>query len=244
MSLKWKKNVISNFDKKSASYDKNCFIQKRIAKNLANDLPKSGVYDVLEIGCGTGNLTEHLLERYKGQNFLITDISSAMVSRAQKKFPHDNIKWQVMDGENPNISQKYDLIVANMVFQWFEDINTTLEMLKKKLKPNGSIFYTTPGHESFIEWKESLKKLNLPIGIIEFSMPEGIYIQERINHKYENALDFLKSIKDVGAGLAKKNYAAMSPADIKKACDLLDKNYNGNITWHILYGKISAPEKE
>ncbi len=244
MSLDWKNNVIKNFDKKSKSYDQNCIIQKKIADNLAKDLPKSGVSDILEIGCGTGNLTKHLLNRYAGKNFYITDVSPSMLDRAQEKFPDEDINWIVMDGENIETSQKYDIIVASMVFQWFEDIDETLKELVDMLKPNGNIFFTIPGPESFKEWKKSLEKLDLPAGILDFSMPKGIYIQETINHQYVNALDFLKSIKDVGAGMAKKDYAAMSPADIKKACDLLDEDYNGKVTWHILYGKISKPEEE
>ncbi len=239
MSLDWKNNVVKNFDKKSKIYDQNCIIQKRIADNLAKDLPKSGVLDILELGCGTGNMTEHLLKRYDGQNFTITDISPSMLKCAQEKFPDKNIKWQIMDGENPATSHRYDLIVANMVFQWFEDIDKSLEQLTEILKPDGHIFFTIPGSESFREWKKSLEKLNLPAGIIELKTPPNIYNQEIINHQYKNALAFLKSIKDVGAGLAKKDYAAMSPIDIKKACDLLDKDYGGNITWHILYGRIS-----
>ncbi len=238
MGLSWKDNVIRNFDNKSAIYDQNCEIQKSIAQSLAADLPDRNISDILEIGCGTGNLTKYLLCLYKDKNFCITDISPAMVKNAKEKFPNKNIKWAVFDGENPNTSQKYDLIVANMAFQWFENMDKALENLTNLLKPNGSLFYSVPSKQSFKEWKATLKSLNLPSGILEFPTPPNIYRQEEMLVNYTNAFDFLHSIKDIGAGVARKNYIPLTPKQIKQACNKFDKDYKGNITWHILYGRI------
>ena len=165
MSMRWKNNVVRSFDKKSAAYDQNCSVQQAIAQSLAVDLPASdGGMDILEIGCGTGNLTAHLFRQYEGCNLRITDVSPAMVERAKAKFSDENARWGVMDGEHPDSTETYDLIVANMAFQWFEDIGAAVERLFSMLKPNGSLFYTMPGNESFSEWKQVLNDLNLPIG--------------------------------------------------------------------------------
>ncbi len=245
MSTNWKNSVIRNFENKSLIYDQNCEIQKTIAHNLAADLPSKDISDILEIGCGTGNLTKYLLCLYKNKNFCITDISPAMLNIAKEKFPEKNIKWMIFDGENPDIPKtpdiphKYDLIVANMAFQWFEDIEYALAKLSQMLKSGGSLFYTVPGENSFQEWKNTLKTLNLPSGILDFSTPKSIYKQEEMQVNYINAFDFLHSIKDIGAGHARKNYQSLNPQQIKQACNKFDKDYEGNITWHILYGRIN-----
>ncbi len=238
MGLSWKDNVIRNFDSKSVAYDQNCEVQKSIAQSLAADLPADNISDILEIGCGTGNLTKYLLCLYKDKNFCITDISPAMVENAKEKFPNKNIKWAVFDGENPDTSQKYDLIVANMAFQWFENMDKALENLTNLLKPNGSLFYSVPSEQSFKEWKATLKSLDMPSGILEFPTPPSIYRQEEMLVNYANAFDFLHSIKDIGAGAARKNYTPLTPKQIKQACNKFDKDYNGDITWHISYGRI------
>lgn len=238
MNTNWKDKVVHNFDSKSMTYDQNCRIQKTIAHNLAADLPDEKISNILEIGCGTGNLTQYLLCLYKNKNFCITDISPSMLRNAQEKFPAKNIEWKIFDGENPDTSNKYDLIVANMAFQWFEDMDSALINLTKRLKDGGSLFYSIPGFKSFKEWKDTLKALDLPSGILDFPVPPSIYRQEEMVVNYINAFDFLHSIKDIGAGHARKNYNPLNPKQIKQACDKFDKEYDGCITWHILYGRI------
>ncbi len=240
--MSWKSNVISSFDSNSDSYDKNCDLQKDISRRLAADLPKTGISDILEIGCGTGNLTAELLKLYPSQNLCITDIAPAMLNRAKAKFPNTNVNWQIFDGESIQGVQKYDLIVANMVFQWFEDIDATLERLQGMLKPNGSIFYTMPAAQSFKEWKSVLNELDLPVGIIEFAAQSNSYRSEDISYKYSNAMDFLRSIKGIGAGQPRKNYTPLSVSQMRQACALFDEKYAGKITWQIMFGHVKSED--
>lgn len=239
MSMGWKNNVVRSFDQKSAAYDQNCSVQQAIAQSLAADLPASdGGMNILEIGCGTGNLTAHLFRQYKGCNLRITDVSPAMVARAKAKFPDEDARWGVMDGEHPDGTETYDLIVANMAFQWFEDIGAAVERLSSMLKPNGSLFYTMPGDESFSEWKQVLTDLDLPIGILDFPTSPDIYREETIMHHYRDAVDFLRSMKNIGAGTARKDYTPLTHSEMKQACAALDQNHGGKTTWHVLYGRV------
>lgn len=239
MSMTWKNNVVQSFDSKSAAYDKDCSVQQAIAQSLAVDLPAcDGLADILEIGCGTGNLTQHLFNKYKGRNLCITDASPAMVERAKVKFSGENARWAVMDGENPDQQGKYDLIVSNMVFQWFEDIETAVGRLSSLLKPNGSLFYTMPGKKSFSEWKQVLGELDLPVGILDFPMPIDIYREETLIHHYKGAVDFLRSMKNIGAGTPRKDYTSLTHMEMKQACAALDQNHGAEITWHVLYGRV------
>ncbi|PCJ01060.1 MAG: biotin biosynthesis protein [Alphaproteobacteria bacterium] len=235
----WKNNVVRSFDRKSAAYDQNCSVQQSIALRLAADLPVSDeVTDILEIGCGTGNLTQHLFRQYEGCNLRITDVSPAMVERAKAKFSGKEACWSVMDGENSDNTDTYDLIVSNMAFQWFEDIGAAVERLSSMLKPNGSLFYTMPGNKSFCEWKQVLTDLNLSIGILDFPTSSDIYREENIMHDYKGAVDFLRSMKNIGAGTARKDYTPLTHSEMKQACAALDRNHGGKTTWHVLYGRI------
>lgn len=235
----WKNNVVWSFDQKSAAYDQNCSVQQAIAQSLAVDLPAPDEgMDILEIGCGTGNLTAHLFRQYEGCNLRITDASPAMVERAQAKFSGKDARWGVMDGEHPDGTEIYDLIVANMAFQWFEDIGVAVERLSSMLKPNGSLFYTMPGNESFSEWKQVLNGLGLPIGILDFPTSSDIYREETITHHYKGAVDFLRSMKNIGAGTARKDYTPLTHSEMKQACAALDQNHGGKTTWHVLYGRV------
>ncbi len=248
--MNWKQSVATKFDNKSQFYDRESQIQKIVAETLIADLPEGREADkienILEVGCGTGYLTCLLFKKYKNKNICISDISPAMTVQAQvngeevaKENGHTT-SWKVFDAENPPAEMEgtYDLIVANMVFQWLEDTEKGIARLSKLLKPGGRIMYSTLGPESFKEWKSILRTLELPVGILDFDLPRDVYKEEFLVKSYEDAYTFLHAIKDIGAGQARKGYKPLPVRQIRDACDAFNKKYDTSITWHILYGDV------
>ncbi|MBK7362531.1 MAG: methyltransferase [Micavibrio sp.] len=240
MVSSWKREVIKNFDRHAETYDLYCGIQETIAQNLAYDLPDLDCPDVLEIGAGTGTLTSHLLRKYKGGRFEITDISPGMIALARDRLKQENVFFSVLDGENIKLSKSFDLIAANMAFQWFEDIEGGIFQLRKYLKPGGVLYFTIPGPFCFQKWKTVLKKLLLPSGMYDFKKPSGVFREEYRTFKYPNTSSFLKVLKKTGACTPVPGYRPLESRQIIHSCRLFDETFNGHITWHILYGYLCA----
>lgn len=252
--MNWKQNVASNFDNQSEFYDRESQIQRVVAETLIADLPEGRdaekIENILEIGCGTGYLTKLLFEKYENKNICISDISPSMIVRAQMNGQEiaasrgHKTRWAVFDAENPPkpMTGKYDLIVANMVFQWLEDAEAGIKRLTSLLSPGGRIIYSTLGPDSFEEWKCVLRKLEMPVGILDFDIPRDVYKEEFLIKSYEDAYAFLHSIKDIGAGQAKKGYKPLSMVQLRDACCEFNKRYDTSITWHILYGDVKRKE--
>ena len=72
--------IASNFSKYARSYDRHARLQKMMAERLASFLPKEIPNKVLEIGCGTGLFTKHLLAHQIKQIFL-NDIYCIMCNK-------------------------------------------------------------------------------------------------------------------------------------------------------------------
>jgi malonyl-CoA O-methyltransferase len=236
----WKHEVTKNFDVSAGTYDLYCDVQNDIAETLAGHLPELERPDVLEIGAGTGALTHHLLERYKQGHFVITDISPRMIALAQYKLKRKKAFFLVQDGENIALSQRFDLIAANMIFHWFENVEGGLHRLRRYLKPGGVLYFTIPGPFCLPEWKAVLKKLLFPSGMYDFTKPPGIYHEEYRTFKYPNAASFLNTLKKTGACTPIPGYRPLRGSQIIRACRLFDEMYEGRITWHILYGCLRA----
>lgn len=243
MPSEWKQKIIKNFDTQAAQYQRHSDLQGDIAQRLITHLPAFKNAEILEIGCGSGRLSQLLLQKYPDARLHITDISPNMIKEAQKNLTeaHENkqIKWSVMDGEDIAHDQTYDLIVSNMAFQWFETPETSLKTLSHILKPSGRIVFTVPSSHSFPEWTDSLQQTGLPHGFQRPDLWPNIFKEEHIIIDYGSTLSFLRNIKEIGAHTPDKNYSALSAADIKNACKIADEQYGGKITWHILYGEIS-----
>lgn len=243
MHSNWKQKVIHNFDTQARHYNQNSHVQKTVAQTLARYLPELNAPRVLEIGCGTGAMTQHLLKQYPNAHFTITDISPKMLAQTQKMFPNiANIEWSVMDGENPPNNQKYDLIISNMVFQWFEDKQQSLTRLKERLTPNGQILFSTPSPNCFKQWRATLERLDLSINTMETFEWPGVFQEEEIEINYGSTLEFLRSLKQTGAHTPDQSYNILDAQDLKKACTENDKQYGGKTTWHIRYGRLSVQE--
>ena len=242
MNSKWKQKVAESFDGCVDVYEEYSTIQRTVADALAAELPNYQAPSVLEIGCGTGFLTQHLLKRYPDGHFHITDIAPRMLAVARANIATDNrdIEWFVMDGEAPQSGHRYDLIVSSMTFQWFEDLPRSLERLQGLLNPGGCILYAMPGPETFKEWRRALEVHRLSPGVLDFEKPGSVFHEEHHVIPYQSAQNFLKHIRKTGACVPRQGYEGLSGAELARACQALDEQSQGRITWHILYGRLNA----
>lgn len=98
--------------------------------------------NILDFGCGTGNLTELMAKT--ADRVVGVDISPRMISVLKSKnIPNiDALAIDIMQ-ENlktiPAFSRKFDLITASSVMAFVDDFQGILETLKPLLAPNGTI---------------------------------------------------------------------------------------------------------
>ena len=113
----------------------------RPARDLVTRIPNADARRAADIGCGPGNSTEILRERYPKAEIVGLDSSPDMIEAARKRLPYvsfeiaDIVGW---DGEG------FDVILANAVFQWIPDHDTLLPGLVAKLAAGGSLAVQMP----------------------------------------------------------------------------------------------------
>lgn len=133
-------------ERRPASYDRK---MQRIAggraalikKAVAREAPAAGL--VLEIGCGTGELIEMIIDR--GASVEAFDINEAMVAAAVKRFesypPEKRPRIYAMgvDGLDLLKDSSYDAVVSTLVLSELSDDerNYTLKQSYRILKPGG-----------------------------------------------------------------------------------------------------------
>lgn len=238
-----RKHLIANsFGTHAHQYDEAAYLQRRVAKTLADLLPALERPHILEIGCGTGLFTAHLLERYPDATFHITDIAPAMLDICRKKFDeHPHTTFDILDGETLGTHQKhYDLIVCAMNVQWFTAPLQSLEAMKGCLRDGGQVLYSTITTQSFPEWQEVLSDIGADSGLLEPPLWPIHHIQkkETICLHYGSAIDFLKSLKQIGAASPRAGHTPLDPATMRKACRLFDQKHQGKSSWEIVYGRF------
>jgi trans-aconitate 2-methyltransferase len=117
----------------------------RPARELLARVDLTDAKRIYDLGCGPGNSTELLVERFPGATVVGTDNSEAMLASARKRLPacqfelSDIAQWQP-----PAESDPPDLIYANAALQWVPDHETLLPRLFASLAPGGVLAIQMP----------------------------------------------------------------------------------------------------
>ena len=149
-----------NFSKYAHCYDKYSLIQDKCAASLGRYLGKTSQASILDIGCGTGNYTKLLFEKFPKAKITAVDISKEMIVVARGKFPKNRIEFMVSDAEELNLEEKFSLITSNASFQWFKELKQSLSKYRQLLKTGGIIAFSIFGPQTFCELNHSLVEFN------------------------------------------------------------------------------------
>lgn len=115
----------------------------RPSRDLAARIPNESVGSAADIGCGPGNSTEVLRERFPEARILGLDSSADMIAAARKRMP--DVAFEVADLSEWSGSG-FDVIFANAVLQWVPDHEALLPRLVAKLNPRGALAVQMPAN--------------------------------------------------------------------------------------------------
>lgn len=97
---------------------------------------------VYDLGCGPGNSTELLAERFAEAEVIGTDNSEPMLVSARKRLP--NSRFELSDIASWRPAAAPDLIYANASLQWVGGHETLIPYLFSLLAPNGVLAIQMP----------------------------------------------------------------------------------------------------
>jgi trans-aconitate 2-methyltransferase len=133
--------------------------RSRPARDLLAQVPLGEARRVVDIGCGPGNSTELLAERFPEAELLGLDSSPEMLVAARKRLPR--AKFVEADIGKWSPQEPVDLVFANAVFQWVPDHLEVLRRLFAGQAPGGVLAiqvpdnFTEPSHTAMAEAAKS-----------------------------------------------------------------------------------------
>lgn len=231
--------VARRFGDKARQYDAHAALQARVAAHLAGMLPPHAEPGVLEVGCGTGLLTAHLLEAYPRGRFLITDLAPEMLEACERRVAGDaSVRFAQMDGEAPLGGETFDVIALSMTLQWFNDPVFGLRRLAGRLRPGGTLLYAAPGEGNFPEWRAALAAEGLPDGTVAMPQLPGVMEELDIPMSHPDSRAFLAGMRAIGAGEPRRGYAPVSGGALRRALRRLEREHGARVTWNIVFGRL------
>lgn len=94
--------------------------------------PKQGEH-ILDLGCGTGQLTEKIAT--SAAVVMGIDNAPAMISKAKQNYPH--LRFDVADGRNFQVEQPLDAVFSNAALHWIKEPDAVINCVHQALKPGG-----------------------------------------------------------------------------------------------------------
>ena len=132
---------------------------------------------VIDLGCGPGNSTALLRERWPGADVAGLDSSPEMIATATKNFPDG--KWIVADVTEWSDAAPFDVIFSNAAFQWVPRHDAILPRLLRMVGPGGALamqmplHFTSPLHQIMLDiskqpvWTDVLNKARTALAVAE-----------------------------------------------------------------------------
>lgn len=216
------------FEKSMPKYNENALVQKEMAQKLIELLKLNcgnEFLSILELGSGTGVLTELIVKNLAFKEITCNDIVE------KSRFYLDKIlkNYKFITGNSTKIkpSGHFDLIISNAMFQWFSSLEQALGVYLRMLNKGDILAFSTFSTENFREIRDILglslnylsieeirKILEKEFEVLELTACERVV-------EFNNSLELLAHLKNTGVNSlsAKK----MQFGEVKAFCEALSK---------------------
>lgn len=219
------------FKKNLGTYQDHCVVQRQMADRLIQMLQEGGGVPrrILEIGCGTGVLTEKLIKLFPQAEYVAVDVVGECEEYIQRISPQ--IQFLQGDIETMQLSGEFDLIISNAVFQWVEDLPLLVGRLKRLLPVEGKFIFSSFGNENFKEIRE-LTGLGL-----DYSNWSGLGFQsvddEVVRLRFDSPVEVLRHLKYTGVNCVTSQHWTKS--DLMRFEENYPKDEGYFLTYHPVY---------
>ena len=224
------KLIKKQFEKSMNDYDKNATVQDLMASKLLIELSKisTDFENILELGSGTGLLTKRIAKNLHFKLFTANDLIEKSKIYVQKAIPSANFICGNALKIKP--SKKMDLIISNAMFQWFENLEKAISIIKLSLKKDSLLAFSTFTPENFKEIKEisgltlQYKQKDEILKILTSQGFEVLYCEEFYEEiTFKTPLELLAHMKKTGVNsLSTKTWTVK---EVKDFCDTFNNKF-------------------
>lgn len=219
--------VRHNFEAGALSYDHHARVQQRVAQRLTGIIAELALPagPILEVGCGTGNLTRLLRRSLPQRRVLVLDLAGNMIRALDQELRPDGAV--VADARAlPLRTASMALVCAASVYQWIPELTSAFGEAHRVLCRGGQFAFALFGRDTLWELREAYREaaracgrplpkhlLTLPAlaDVGQSLLDAGFAVrqleQQNEQDELESVADLVRSLKQVGAQTAGRREA-------------------------------------
>ncbi len=142
-----KKLVAESFRASGLTYEGKAVVQQQLSKLLVKMLGDHGgknYTNILEVGCGTGYLTELLCREFSVETIYINDIVEDFCLKTYDRVGYTSRQVFPLPGdiEVIELAEGFDLVVSSATFQWMSDLKSLMSKIYSSIRPGGYLAFS------------------------------------------------------------------------------------------------------
>jgi malonyl-CoA O-methyltransferase len=207
--------VQQRFDAASSSYDEVAGAQQECAEILVAQLvekwPDLLYTSILDLGAGTGFMSQLALSRFPDSYLTLNDLSPNMLQSAKEKLgAHTCVQYALGDLEK-TVFDFHELVLSNLALQWVDELESAIQLHYM----NSNVFaFSCLMDGTFSEWgelfkqhgedspvKQYPKQSDLERFLLSLNPKEYEFKTQELSLPFENAQAFMVYLKKLGASL-------------------------------------------
>ena len=154
-----KQQIAAAFSQAASTYDSVADLQRLVGARLLGLLSEELINSItiknwLDIGCGTGHFCQQLLKQWPNAQGIGLDLAEGMLHFSRLHCP--KVHYLCADADPlPLANNSQDLVFSSLALQWCNDFSGVLNEIKRVLKPNGLLLFSSVAEGSLAELKHS-----------------------------------------------------------------------------------------
>lgn len=158
------KDVQRRFDRAAADFDHSDFVHRRSFDGLMERLAPVSIKPsvILDLGSATGSGSRKLARQFRGARVVSCDASMQMLRRAKKRKSLLSKVGEVQGDATciPLQTGSADLVVANLLLPWIDDLGSCLREVARVLRTDGVFVFSSMGPDSLGEIRRAWNSLD------------------------------------------------------------------------------------
>lgn len=247
------------FSRAALNYDEAAILQHEIGNRVIQrlDYVKLEPKRILDIGCGTGKMTDALMRRYPKAEIIALDFALPMLNKTRKQgriFRRPKCLCADLDFL-PFAADSFDLIYSNASLQWSTRPQDTFIDLARILRPEGLLMFSSFGphtlHELRTAWSDAdnhdhvhgfIDMHDYGDMLVHAGFADPVMDAERITMTYKDIVAVMADLKVIGAANAstQRNPGLTGKKRMKRAAKAYEqfRTPKGELpaTYEVVYG--------
>lgn len=208
------------FSRAAPDYAATAVLQAEVRARLLEQLDylPTAPARILDLGCGPGIASRQLKQRWPKAEVIALDLALPMLQQARREQRLLRRFARVCADVRrlPLADASCDLLFSNLCFQWVEDLPVLLAELRRVLRPNGMLLFSSFAQGTLDELRQAFASADpgqahvsgfanvqqIGDAVLSAGFRDPVLDTDRFTLTYDHARELMHELRSIGAGNA------------------------------------------